>query len=789
MSEPSDLFAALEASIAAANSHVGETPSQAAARFASAGMRVFPVDMRLDPNGQPSKLPPYGYRWKQRATTVLAEVIEDFTNAEHDLGIDNVAIAWALGQDGKLACDLDTVGPTWWPMLGDTAVNVTKRGEHLIFAMPAGRRIGNGTSRFPSEGWGEVRGDGGYIIIWWSDRPGFDVAELERIVVFPKPEWLTDAGADAEAVSFAELDAFIANHTAGSLGPINGFTTTLARRAKGASRHHHAVPVACWIAREAAAGLVPAAEAFGALEDWWTAVAKTPEWDTKGRLKTRRLSRRELRSIECWAIGQLTEERIAETLAKAEAEAAAYRAERQAEEEELNRLLTSGTAYVPPPGVDAATGEVKTPSDLNLPAEFWNERPVLAHIRQAAWSRMVSPDALLANAIARTATLIPPTYTLPAVIGAEATVDYIAAVIADTSGGKTIAHGVAKSMLPCPEWEPGDENPIMMDLSIGSGEGIVEAFMVDEPPTLDANSKLRSSGRRVVGRQALHLVVDEGTAFVNQAQRNGTTVVATLVSAWSGAALGALNASKETRRIISAGRVRVTAVINMQAENGYMLFSKELESVGFTGRILFASAHDPSAPEHDLPDWPGELHWPAPGTPEQITRRFVYDPAIEADIRGARHGVLTKRQAIDKRQSQTLLLRCKTAAVLAWWDGRMRINVDDWRLAGQVVAMSGAVLRHIEQVKENLDAVGGERRAAARGTYEAITETAKERRLVAELSTRIVERVPPEGVGRRELARLMTSSTTRHRFDAALDRAVADGFLVVEDGQIMKAPT
>lgn len=452
------------------------------------------------------------------------------------------------------------------------------------------------------------------------------------------------------------------------------------------------------------------------------------------------------------------------------------------------RSIIANTATTAPPNVDPTTGEIRPGSAMNLPDEFWIERAVLAHIRIAAWSRMVSADALLVNAIPRTATLVPPSFWLPAVIGSSATLDYLAAVIADTSGGKTIAHGVARELIRCPEFDPEDRNPIMMDIPIGSGEGIAEAFMLPEF-VRDEKGKLAKSGRQIIGRHALHLVVDEGTAFVNQAQRNGTTVIGTLASAWSGQALGALNASKETRRLIAGGRVRVTAVVNMQAENGHLLFAPQFESVGLTGRIMFASAHDPSAPHDGLPDWPGELTWPTVPAAAQMTGRFAYADEIVAEIRATRHGVLTGRRAIDRRQSQTVLLRCKTAAVLAWWEGRLDVTVDDWRLAGMIAATSGAVLRHLEDVKRSADATSDHLRAEARGVGEAISESAKERRLVAELSARIVERVPPDGVGRMELKRTLTSSTTRHRFDAALDLAVDNGFLVVDDGRITKAST
>ena len=286
-----------------------ELPTQVIARFAGAGMTIFPVDMRPGPD---QKRPGYGYLWKQRATSDLRAAVDDFVEAEQRIGTEFVGIAWALGLDGYVANDLDGAEPEWWDQLGETAVNVTKRGKHLIFKQPPGRRIGNGESKFPSQGWGEVRGSGGYIIIWWpGDRPGFDVAELEKVAVFPHPEWLTDAGDEADAVSPAVLEEFKAAHTTGSLGPIKGYKTLLAARVPGSSRNLHACTVACMIAREAAAGVVPAPEAFAALEDWWTELGKVVENDTEGRPKTRKLTSREIRGVERWAVGQLTPERVA----------------------------------------------------------------------------------------------------------------------------------------------------------------------------------------------------------------------------------------------------------------------------------------------------------------------------------------------------------------------------------------------------------------------------------------------------------------------------------------------
>jgi hypothetical protein len=70
---------------------------------------------------------------------------------------------------------------------------------------------------------------------------------------------------------------------------------------------------------------------------------------------------------------------------------------------------------------------------------------------------------------------------------------------------------------------------------------------------------------------------------------------------------------------------------------------------------------------------------------------------------------------------------------------------------------------------------------------EAIVDDTREPRAVAKLAARIVERVPTEGAARSELRRALTSGETRHRFEEALDRAVADGLVVVVGGRVERA--
>lgn len=359
-------------------------------------------------------------------------------------------------------------------------------------------------------------------------------------------------------------------------------------------------------------------------------------------------------------------------------------------------LGSGGRAAAPAPDGDG------TPP-LNLPDDFWGQRPVLAHIRQAAWSAGCSPDALLVHTLARVATFVHPSFKLPGVeqglIGKQQTLDFLGCVVAETSGGKTLAAGVGELLVPAPEPPlDGTEPLIDFEQKVGSGEGIAEFFLVPELAP-DEDGKLKPTGKRTIGKQALFMSVDEGTGFTAQAGRKGTTIIATLASAWSGESLGQLNAAEQTRRLVRGGRVRICAVINMQDTNGYKLYSDDLESVGFTGRLMFASAHDPSAPPpSEQPEWPGPLSWPIRGGSVMGSTFFTYDASIVDEIKATRHGILTKAVQIDRRQSQYLLLRCKVAALFAVLDGRLDVSGGDWALATQAIEMSAAVLGHLDHV-------------------------------------------------------------------------------------------
>jgi hypothetical protein len=80
----------------------------------------------------------------------------------------------------------------------------------------------------------------------------------------------------------------------------------------------------------------------------------------------------------------------------------------------------------------------------HLPASFWEQSPQLTAIRQAAFARITSPDAVLACVLCRVAASFPPTFTLPN----NTSLNYIVALVGDSGHGKSVAFRTARHLLP-----------------------------------------------------------------------------------------------------------------------------------------------------------------------------------------------------------------------------------------------------------------------------------------------------------------------------------------------------
>ena len=428
----------------------------------------------------------------------------------------------------------------------------------------------------------------------------------------------------------------------------------------------------------------------------------------------------------------------------------------------LNGLRSAAPAV--PSNVDAETGEVR--SALNLPSEFWNSRPALQHIKQAAEATMTVPDAVLGSTLGRYAAMVPTTVKIPGIIGAQATFDYITCIVAASSGGKSISNGVAKQILPGRR----SEKWVLFDAPAGSGEGLVQAFMGYEKD--EKGKKIGEPSYKFGKHKSIHFTVDEGTAIIEAQSRSGTTLVQTLCSAWSGSGLGQMNAAVDTNRLVPAGKRRMAATVNIQTSLAPQLFDSAL--IGLPKRMVFFWAHGEMPDE--MPAHPGELDVSVPNGWDMIQEiELAACAEIYAEVRETRRVVMTGETTLDDLDGHRGLLKLKTAGLLALMEGRRDIDIEDWGLAEQIMKCSERVRQHTVAVKTAADRASADAKTIAFAEREFQVDEHKERKGVASLRAGIIRKVEAGDISRAALRKATTKSGTRHRFDDALNGAVGDG--------------
>jgi hypothetical protein len=403
------------------------------------------------------------------------------------------------------------------------------------------------------------------------------------------------------------------------------------------------------------------------------------------------------------------------------------------------------------------TGEIVL-ATFNLPDEFWNARPALQHIRQAAHSRTRSADAVLAFVLARVATLIPPTTTLPPIVGSAASLNHFGAVVASSGGGKSSAKDVAGELVPITFTD------ILDDIPLGSGEGLTEAFFefVTEE---DDDGKTRKVTRQT--KRAAFVYLDEGQALAEMGNRKGSTLLSTLRSAWSGSTIGQQNASVETHRRLGAHRYRLALMVGFQLEYATALVDDA--AGGTPQRFVFSPATDPTIPDI-APDWPGPLTFEIP--PIILDGKHIDIATTVAEGIRARQLAAQRGQLhIDPLDTHGDLVRLKVATLLGILDNRDNTTEADWELAGQIMHTSRSVRAWIleeARLKRRLDE---QRRQDMAGRFQlAVSDTVAGRSLerAATAIGRRAHRDPETVCTRRDFTQAIAS---RDRTNVTVDEA------------------
>jgi putative DNA primase/helicase len=274
----------------------------AALAYAKAGWYVLPVKRDKHPGSV------VGRRWQDKSSREPQQIAAWFAGTGH-------GIALHCGRSGAIVFDVDH--PRELPEILRRHIDVAPfqqtrpdedaaRGHH-VFAMPAGRLLGNGLGWLP-KGWGEIRGANGVIIV----APNADGRAWKRTgAVSVLPDEIAGMLADASPATDAATDemvaTFIAEHTE-QVQPtvLTGLVSSLRTRIDaGQSRHDSAVTVVVGAMKEARAGYYPAQTALDTLRPMFLeAVSKPPSSSSQNAPRTGRIAESEFAGILAWAVGQ-----------------------------------------------------------------------------------------------------------------------------------------------------------------------------------------------------------------------------------------------------------------------------------------------------------------------------------------------------------------------------------------------------------------------------------------------------------------------------------------------------
>ncbi len=388
----------------------------------------------------------------------------------------------------------------------------------------------------------------------------------------------------------------------------------------------------------------------------------------------------------------------------------------------LEQMLSIGGSLSLSTSSTSGARHPEVPPQLNLPPEFWEARPALKHIRDAAHARIVSADVALYTVLARLAAMWPHKVRLDTGVKSPASANLFVAVCGPSGIGKTSGISVAQKLLEPPPWLAGEHaHKFADDIPLGTGEGIAEAYMGSakrpalddkgEPLTLRDGQTPKLESVRTQVRHNLLVHADEGEAMARLIERSGSTIGETLRRAWVGETIGQSNGRAETTRIIHGGRYSLGMVVGFQEETAQPLLADE--AAGTPQRFLWAWVVDPSMTDDETAS-PGPLTgvWPPPVEPPRVEgtpwlvdpagansvdlRPVTFAPEIRAELRAELLARQRGELTLQRQDAHRPLMLVKLAALLAQLDGgRRQVDLGDWALARLVWDTSCRVRDHL----------------------------------------------------------------------------------------------
>lgn len=390
---------------------------------------------------------------------------------------------------------------------------------------------------------------------------------------------------------------------------------------------------------------------------------------------------------------------------------------------------------------------------------FWNTRDSLTTIYNSALNRMCAPWAVLAHCAARALTQVRPCVTLPALIGGPGSLNWFAAIVAPSGGGKGSASAIARELVTDP----------IRERNMGSGEGIVGAFYrpgtKTEPPEQ---------------HEAVLFTADEIDTLTAMNNRSGSTTMSILRSGFAGETLGFSYVTRGRDIHLDAHSYRMTLVVSVQPSRAAGLMSDG--GGGTPQRFMWFPGIDMRISDTPQDTTINPLALPAPG-------EWLYPRTIKIPDE-ARNLILTERAKasrgqLDALDGHAMFCREKFAYALALLDNRIDMNDEDWRLSGIAAEISTRTRTWVSEQLASAADVEAEQRGRLLGVTYSASDDEKAYRAAKKaqrIARWVLEKLDGGPMTQREITHAI-AGRDRTWLQGALESLESSGLITHEEGE------
>lgn len=320
------------------------------------------------------------------------------------------------------------------------------------------------------------------------------------------------------------------------------------------------------------------------------------------------------------------------------------------------------------PTAEAAVAERAPDTDYS----WFSQSPTLRHIMQWSQAQWANPWAGLLVVLTRFSADLPPNVQLPR-LGSlpRASLNQFSALVGASGKGKSAyITGVDESLWP----RPIGSTEVAKTFVPSTGQGLIGYYTERRKDT--------TTGTWVdmqVETQGL-AIIDEIDSLEALAKQDGSTLLSTLKTLWTGGGTGNQNATQDRRRNLSAHSYRLALLAGVQPGLGEVLFNKQAALGGLPQRFVFANTVDATLSRE-------RGHVPDPGKLERVVHPSLPFPQI---LRAGGH---------ETRDGELLVLPIQADVVAELMDNQIAIRLEEsgalnghWMLAKLKIAALLSIL-------------------------------------------------------------------------------------------------